>query len=92
MPQNHPSPKDAVSNMEGTAVSIIGMPFSMLMEDSLVFDSWPFAGSVVCEQAHKKNIEPNRMYNHPKPVRSLFFIVLSLSFYDSMPFLATTPF
>ena len=76
LPQNHPSPIDAVSNMDGATVSIGGMPFLMpfLMEGSLVFDSWPIAGSMVCEQAHKNNIEPNRMYNHPLLMWSLFFI------------------
>jgi hypothetical protein len=77
MPQNHPSPKDAVSNLDGTAVSIGGRPFSMLMENSLVFDSWLLAGSMAWEQVHKKNIEPNRMQNHPLPMRSFFSLHLS---------------
>jgi hypothetical protein len=80
MPQNHPIPKDAVSKLGGAAVSIGGTPFSMLMEDAFVFDSWLIAGSMVCEQVHKKNIEPNRNQNHPLSMGSFFFIARILSF------------
>jgi hypothetical protein len=74
MPQNHPIPNDAVSKLGGTAVSMGGTPFSMLMEDSFIFDSWLIDGSMVCEQVHKKNIEPKRIQNHPLPKWSFFFI------------------
>jgi len=52
----------------------------MLMEDSFIFDSWLIAGSMVCEQVHKKNTEYNRRQNHPLPMGSFFFIAVILSF------------
>jgi len=79
MPQNHPNPKDAVSNTDDAVVSIRGRLFSIPMEDSLVVDSWLVAGSMVCEQAHKNTIEPSMTLNHPIRIPSLFFITLILS-------------
>jgi hypothetical protein len=80
MPQNHPNPKDAVSNTDDAVVSIRGMLLSILMEDSLVVDSWLIAGSIFCEQAHKNTIEPKKMFVHPMLIRPLFFIAFIPSF------------
>ena len=79
MPQNHPNPNDAVSNIDDTVVSIKGLLFSMLMEDSLVVDSWLIAGSVLCKKAHKNTIDPKKMLNHPMLIGFLLFIAFILS-------------
>ena len=80
MPQNHPSPKDAVLYIGDAFVSIAGIPFTMLMEDSLFSDSWLTAGSRVCEQAQTKHKNPTSKPNQPMVLRSLFFITHILSF------------
>jgi hypothetical protein len=49
------------------------------MEVSFVVDPWLFAGSMVCEQAHKNTIEPSMRFSHPIRIPSLFLMAHILS-------------
>ena len=74
IPQNHPSPKDAVSKIDGAAASMDGIAKGSVlvfnvrfMVASVVFESWPACESIVGEQAHSKDSIPVKN-KHQLPV------------------------
>jgi hypothetical protein len=79
IPQNHPSPKDAVSNLDGAAISMGGIFFSMVVEGPTAFDFLGTSGSMAWENAPPNSIKPNRNKNHLMCMSFDFIIVIFLS-------------
>jgi len=63
MPQNHPSPKEIVSNVDGAAVSMGGSLLCVSIEVPVVFVWAAMAGSVMWTETTRMAAQTRKMKN-----------------------------
>jgi hypothetical protein len=82
IPQNQPSPKDAVSKLDGTDASMGGiagdLTLSARLMESFAFEAWFAWVPVVGEQPVNNNITPNNDKHRMIFVQLLFSISIVL--------------